>query len=115
MQKVGLTPTSISHLKLKWKTEEGIKWQKKKKSLKMKDINEALSDFLIQGLEGFELEGDIEIEMDLSSGAQGLLAQPLGQEFTKLAEQLLGFSRAMGYPVDSMIQTAIAADSSKGN
>ena len=45
-----------------------------KKSLKMKDINEALSDFLIQGLEGVELEGDIEIEMDLSSGAQGLLA-----------------------------------------
>ena len=86
-----------------------------KKSLKIKDINEALSDFLIQGLEGVELEGDIEIEMDLSSGAQGLLAQPLGQEFTKLAEQLLSFSRAMGYPVDSMIQTAIAADRSKVN
>ena len=81
-----------------------------KKSLKMKDINEALSDFLIQGLEGVVLEGDIEIEMDLSSGAQ-----PLGQEFTKLAEQLLSFSRAMGYPVDSMIQTAIAADRSKVN
>ena len=86
-----------------------------KKSLKMKDINEALSDCQIQGLEGVVLEGDIEIEMDLSSGAQPLLGLSLGQEFAKLAEQLLGFSMAMGYPVDSMIQTANAAGRSKGN
>jgi len=74
-------------------------------SLKMKDINEALSNYLVHSLEGFTLEGDIEIEMDITSGAQPLIAQSLGQEFTKLAMQLFNFSRAMGYPIDSMIQT----------
>ncbi len=85
-----------------------------KKSLKMKDINEALSDYQVQSLEGVILEGDIEIEMDLSSGAQPLLAQSLGQEFTKLALQLFNFSRAMGYPVDSMLQTAKTGGGSAG-
>jgi len=72
--------------------------------MKMKDINEALSDYQVQSLEGVILEGDIEIEMDISSGAQSLLAQSLGQEFTNLALQLFNFSRSMGYPVDSMNQ-----------
>jgi CO dehydrogenase/acetyl-CoA synthase delta subunit len=72
--------------------------------MKMKDINETLSDYQVQGLEGVILEGDIEIEMDISSGAQSLLAQSLGQEFTNLALQLFNFSRSMGYPADSMIQ-----------
>ena len=75
-----------------------------KSSMKMKDINETLSDYQVQGLEGVILEGDIEIEMDISSGAQSLLAQSLGQEFTNLALQLFNFSRSMGYPADSMIQ-----------
>ena len=75
-----------------------------KSSMKMKDINEALSDYQVQGLEGVILEGDIEIEMDISSGAQSLLSQSLGQEFTNLALQLFNFSRSMGYPVDSMNQ-----------
>lgn len=70
----------------------------------MKDINEALSDYQVPGPEGVILEGDIEIEMDISSGAQSLLAQSLGQEFTNLALQLFNFSRSMGYPADSMIQ-----------
>ena len=75
-----------------------------KSSMKMKDINEALSDYQVQGLEGVILEGDIEIEMDISSGAQSLLSQSLGQEFTNLALQLFNFSRSMGYPADSMNQ-----------
>ncbi|HOI21181.1 MULTISPECIES: hypothetical protein [Methanothrix] len=75
-----------------------------KSSMKMKDINEALSDYQVQSLEGVILEGDIEIEMDISSGAQSLLSQSLGQEFTNLATQLFNFSRSMGYPVDSMNQ-----------
>lgn len=75
-------------------------------SLKMNDINEALSDYQVQSLEGVVLEGSIEMEMDISSGAQQLLAQSLGHEFTKLAMQMFNFSRAMGYPVDTMIQTA---------
>ena len=77
-----------------------------KGTLKMKEINEKLSDYKVQSLEGVVLEGDIEIEMDLSSGAQPLLAQSLGQEFTKLAIQLFDFSRAVGYPADSMIRPA---------
>jgi acetyl-CoA decarbonylase/synthase complex subunit delta len=85
-----------------------------KNSLKMKDINEVLSKHKVQGLESVVLEGDIEIEMDLSSGAQTLLAQSLGRDFTKLAAQLLEFSRAMGYPVDSMIQTANTSGGSTG-
>ena len=72
--------------------------------MKMKDINEALSDYQVQSLEGVILEGDIEIEMDISSGAQSLISQSLGQEFTNLALQLFNFSRSMGYPVDSMNQ-----------
>lgn len=75
-----------------------------KSSMKMRDINEALSDYQVQSLEGVILEGDIEIETDISSGAQSLLSQSLGQEFTNLALQLFNFSRSMGYPVDSMNQ-----------
>lgn len=67
-----------------------------KTSLKMKDINEALSGYQVQSLERVVLEGDIEIEMDLSSGTQPLLAQSLGQEFTKLALQLFNFSGQWG-------------------
>ena len=75
-----------------------------KSSMKMKDINEALSDYQVQSLEGVILEGDIEIETYISSGAQSLLSQSLGQEFTNLALQLFNFSRSMCYPADSMNQ-----------
>lgn len=85
-----------------------------KSSMKMKDINEALSDYQIQSLEGVILEGDIEIEMALPSGAQPLLAQSLGKDFAALAAQLFGFSRSMGYPVDSMIQIANTGVGSTG-
>jgi len=76
------------------------------KSLKMKDINEVLSDYKIQNMEGVVLVGDIEIEMDLSSGMLPLPEQSLGQECTKIALQLLNLSRAMGYPADGMLQNA---------
>jgi hypothetical protein len=74
--------------------------------LKMKEINDVLSDYRAQCLEGVVLQGDIEIEMALPSGAQPQLAQSLGRDFAALAAQLFDFSRSMGYPVDSMIQTA---------
>lgn len=74
--------------------------------LKMKEINDVLSDYRAQCLEGVVLQGDIEIEMALPSGAQPQLAQSLGRDFAALAAQLFGFFRSMGYPVDSMIQTA---------
>ena len=49
--------------------------------------------------------GDIEIELDIHS-AQQLIAQSLGQDFTKIALQLLNLSKAMGYSADCMHQTA---------
>ena len=72
-------------------------------SLKMKEINAALSDYQVQSLEQVVLEGDI--KMDLSGGSPLGLAQPLGQEFARIALQLFDLSRAMGYPVDCMLQT----------
>ena len=77
--------------------------------LKMKDINDVLSDYKAQCLEGVVLQGDIEIELDLPSGAQSL-----GRDFAALAAQLFDFSRSMGYPVDSMIQTANTGVGSTG-
>jgi len=72
-------------------------------SLKINDLNEALSDYQVQSLEQVVLEGDI--KMDLSGGSPLGLAQPLGQEFARIALQLFDLSRAMGYPVDCMLQT----------
>lgn len=85
-----------------------------KSTLKMEEINAALSDYQVQSLDGVILEDDIEIEMDLSSGIQPLITQSLGREFTNLALQLFNFSRAMGYPVDSMLQTAKTVGGSAG-
>ncbi len=76
------------------------------KSLKMKDINEVLSDYKIQNMDGVVLKGDIEIEMDLSSDMLPLLEQSLGQEFARVALELLNLSRAMGYPADGMLSNA---------
>lgn len=75
-------------------------------SLNMKSINEALSDYQVQSLEHVILEGNIEIVMDLSSGSPLRLAQPLGQEFARIALQLFDLSRAMRYPVDRRLQKA---------
>lgn len=82
--------------------------------VKMKDINDALSDYKAQCLEGVVLQGDIEIEMNLPGGAQPLLAQSLGRDFAALAAQLVDFSRSMGYPVDSMIQIENSSVGSTG-
>ncbi|HOT07413.1 MAG: hypothetical protein A4E45_01120 [Methanosaeta sp. PtaB.Bin039] len=77
-----------------------------KTSLKMKEMNEALSNYEVQSLDGVILEGDIEIEIDRLSGEEPLLAQSQVKEFANLALQLFDVSRAMGYPVNSMIQRA---------
>jgi len=92
--------------RLKSKLDEGIEMADETKSLKMKDINEVLSDYKIQNMEGVVLVGDIEIEMDLFSGMLPSLEQSLGQECTKIALQLLNLSRAMGYPADGMLSNA---------
>jgi len=79
-----------------------------KSTLKMKDINEALSSYQVQSLEAVALEGSLEMEMDISGETLQLLPQSLGQEFTKLAMQMFSLSRDMGYPVDTMVQTSMS-------
>ena len=68
----------------------------------LKGINEMLSEYQVQGLEGISIEGDIEIEMDMDGGEGQVLARHLGQEFTKLAVMLFDFSKSMGYPVEKI-------------
>jgi len=77
-----------------------------KSTLKMKDINEALSSYQVQSLEGVALEGSL--EMDIIGGTLQLLPQSLGQEVTNLAMQMFSLSRDMGYPVDTMVQTSMS-------
>lgn len=68
----------------------------------LKGINEKLSEYQVQGLEGISVEGDIEIEMDMNGGDGQVLARRLGQEFAKLALLLVDFSKPMGYPVEKI-------------
>ena len=68
----------------------------------LKGINEKLSEYHVQGLEGISIEGDIEIEMDMNGGEGEVLALHLGQEFTKLALMLFEFSKSMGYPIEKV-------------
>ena len=68
----------------------------------LEGINEKLSEYHVQGLEGISIEGDIEIEMDMDGGEGQVLARHLGQEFTKLAVMLLNFSKSVGYPVEKI-------------
>lgn len=67
------------------------------KSIKINEINQALSDYKVQSLEGVTMEGDIEIEVNLSNGAKSV---DMGHELTMLALQLFNFSKAMGYPAE---------------
>jgi hypothetical protein len=66
-------------------------------SIKLSEINQALSDYKVQSLERVVMEGDIEIEVDLSNGAK---STDMGCELTMLALQLFSFSKAMGYPAE---------------
>ena len=68
----------------------------------LKDINETLHKYQVQGFDGVTIDGDIEIEIDIKEGEAQFLAQNLGQEFTKLAAMLLDFSKSMGYPVEKI-------------
>lgn len=36
--------------------------------ISLKGINEKLSEYQVQGLEGIRIDGDIEIEMDMNGG-----------------------------------------------
>jgi hypothetical protein len=66
-------------------------------SIKLSEINQALSDYKVQSLERVVMEGNIEIEVDLGNGAKSV---EMGHELTMLALQLFNFSKAMGYPAE---------------
>jgi acetyl-CoA decarbonylase/synthase complex subunit delta len=70
-------------------------------------MNEMLSDYNLQSLEGIIMEGDIEMDLELSCGAWPLIMQSLGREFINSAANLLDLSRSVGYPVDSLIKNAV--------
>jgi acetyl-CoA decarbonylase/synthase complex subunit delta len=79
--------------------------------ISLSDLNKTLSEMNVQSLEGLKIEGDVEIEID--SGAAGfgpLFAYYFGQEAAKIAVQLINFAKAVGYPVDALLQpVAVAA------
>lgn len=79
------------------------------KTLKLSDLNKFFSDGEVQSLEGISIEGEVDLELDLGNGDIGaLLAASFGQEIAKVATNLINFSRAMGYPVDPLLQQSLA-------
>jgi hypothetical protein len=65
----GRTASIPVPIELKQTNEEEHKMAGEKKSLKMKDVNEALSDFKVRSLEGVTMDG-LEKEPDLLGAAQ---------------------------------------------
>jgi acetyl-CoA decarbonylase/synthase complex subunit delta len=76
----------------------------------LSDLNKTLSEMNVQSLEGVKIEGDIEIELDAGAGGVGpLFAYYFGQEAAKIAMQLINFAKAVGYPVDALMQPVAVA------
>jgi acetyl-CoA decarbonylase/synthase complex subunit delta len=74
------------------------------------DLNKTLSEMNVQSLEGVKIEGDVEIEIDAGAGGMGpLFAYYFGQEAAKIALQLMNFAKAVGYPVDALMQPVAVA------
>lgn len=64
--------------------------------LKLKVVNEALSDYNLQSLKGVGLDGDLEIEMDDSCSSYHLLTRSLTQEMTRLDLKLFNLFKSYG-------------------
>ena len=74
------------------------------------DLNKTLSEMNVQSLEGIKIEGDVEIEIEAgASGVGPLFAYYFGQEAAKIALQLMSFAKAVGYPVDALMQPVAVA------
>ena len=64
----------------------------------------------VQSLEGLKIEGDVEIDLDVGAGGVGpLFAYYFGQEAAKIAMQLINFAKAVGYPVETLMQPVAVA------
>ena len=71
----------------------------------LSDLNKTLTEMNVQSLEGLTIEGDVEIEIDAGAGGVGpLFAYYFGQEAAKIAMQLMNFAKAVGYPVENLLQ-----------
>ena len=78
--------------------------EESRKAIKLGELNKILSEGNISCLEGLSIEGDIEIEVDVGGAGVGpVLMAGFGQELVKTATQLLNFSKALGYPADSLL------------
>src|SRR5512137_2003629 len=76
----------------------------------LSDLNKTLSEMNVQTLEGVKIEGDVEIEIDAGAGGAGpLFAYYFGQEAAKIAMQLINFAKAVGYPVENLLQPVAVA------
>ncbi len=78
--------------------------EESRKAIKLSDLNKFFSEGEIRSFEGLSIEGDIEIEVDVGGADLGpILMAGFGQEVVKMATQLLNFSKALGYPADSLL------------
>jgi acetyl-CoA decarbonylase/synthase complex subunit delta len=78
--------------------------EESRKAIKLGELNKFLSEGEIRSLEGLSIEGDIKIEVDVGGADLGpILMAGFGQEIVKTATQLLNFSKALGYPADSLL------------
>jgi len=78
--------------------------EESREGIKLEDLNKFFSEGNVQSVEGLSIEGDLEIELDTGGeGAGPILAACFGQEVVQMATQLLNFSKALGYPADSLL------------
>jgi len=78
--------------------------EESRKAIKLGELNKLLSKGEIHTIDGLSIEGDIEIEVDVGGADVGpILMAGFGQELVKTATQLLNFSKALGYPADSLL------------
>ena len=78
--------------------------------ISLSDLNKTLAEMNVQSLEGLKIEGDVEIEIDAGAGGVGpLFAYYFGQEAAKIAMQLMNFAKAVGYPVENLLQPVAVA------
>jgi len=76
----------------------------------LSDLNKTLSEMNVQSLEGLKIEGDVEIDLDIGAGGVGpMFAYYFGQEAAKIAMQLINFAKAVGYPVENLLQPVAVA------
>ena len=65
------------------------------KKIKLSELGSLFDDMDVESLEGVTIEGDIELEMDASSGLDPQVAYMLGHETAQVARHLINISQFM--------------------